>query len=342
MSLGLGALRLVPPPQPAGSAQTYNVDDPTNPDPAAASGDNVVSIELEDGSVSINLGPNPQRPATEAEHSSNLAEFLAPETLAELSTQLLMSIEDDDRSRDDWLSNRAKGIEMLGFRLEDPATGSSAPLDGMSRVRHPMLAEAVIRFQATSRGELLPADGPVKIRDDNPGGIRSMPAEALALQTDMNRYITYSLPEYYPDTDRMLFWVGLGGSGFKKVYHCPIRRRPVSDAVDAKDLIVNAKAVDLTSANRKTHRIKMKPSTLRRMQIVGAYRDIYVPPPYTTELDAVDEESSAVSGMSVTYSLNEKDNEHTIYECYCELDIPGFEHTNPDGERPGLLCRTKS
>ena len=100
-----------------------------------------------------------------------------------------------------------------------------------------------------------------------------------ALEKDMNHYLTVTATEYIPDTDRMMFYIGFGGDGFKKVYNCPLRNRPVSESVDAEDIIVSNAATDIRNSGRVTHRIKMRPSMLRRMQIAGAYRDVPLSPP---------------------------------------------------------------
>ena len=143
----------------------------------------------------------------------------------------------------------------------------------MSKVRHPLLLEAVLRFQANARSELLPTDGPVKVRTEGDNDTYQEDELADALQADLNHYLTTTAREYYPDTDRMLFMLGFGGTAFKKVYFCPLRGRPVSESVDADDLIVNNAATDLSTAKRITHRVNMKPSTVKRLQILGVYRD---------------------------------------------------------------------
>lgn len=321
-SLGLGAIALGgPPPRIPGASA---------PEPSSV-------LELDDGSVVVTIGEElPEEPATQGEvpHDANLAEYLQESTLQDIATALLSEIQMDDASRQQWLADRAAAIEQLGFTRETPQSPSSAPLAGMSQVRHPMLAEAVLRFQANARGELLPADGPVKVRLDDPFASTETDLRANNLQRGLNRYLTTTSPEYYPDTDRMLFWVGLGGCAFKKVYHCPIRRRPVSDSVDAKDLIVSNAATDLASAPRITHIVRMKPSTLRRMQIVGAYRTIDMAQPAPVEQTAVDTAQQQISGIAPPSSMSSS-AEYELYECYCELDIPGYEHMQ-DGEPTGL------
>ena len=195
-------------------------------------------------------------------------------------------------------------------------------MEGISRVRHPLLLEAVLRFQANARSELLPTDGPVKIRDD---GSSEQSALADALEKDLNHFLTATAKEYYPDTDRMLLMLGFGGTSFKKLYFCPLRNRPVSETVDAIDLIVNNNATDLSNAKRVTHRVMMKPSTVKRLQILGVYRSLDLSTPNAPELDSVQREKKATEGIAPE-SNNPEDRDRELYECYCELNIKGFEH----------------
>lgn len=294
-----------------------------------------LEIENEDGSVTITIGSTRDMEGAE-DHEANLALFMSDYDLAMVAEDLLAGIADDDASRQEWLQTRARGLEMLGIKLEDPRgdTGpGSAPLEGMSTVRHPLLLEAVLRFQANARGELLPANGPVKVRNDGVG-TNEQDVMASALEKYLNHYLTSVAVEYYPDTDKMLFDVGMGGSSFKKVYNDPILRRPVSLTVDADDLIVNNTATSLSTAKRITHRSVMKPSTLRRMQLLGAYRDIDLGVP-VDETDILEQTKRGIEGI-IAYSTNIEDVDYTIYECYCELDLPGFEHVTEDDEKTGL------
>jgi hypothetical protein len=183
----------------------------------------------------------------------------------------------------------------------------------------------VLRFQANARSELLPTDGPVKIRNDNNDASFQQDMLANALQKDLNHYLTSTAAEYYPDTDRMLLMLGFGGTSFKKVYYCPLRNRPVSETVDADDLIVNNAATDLKNAKRITHRSYMRASTVRRLQILGVYKDTDLPVPLDPTLDAAQREEKSQQGISPS-AFRPQDRDREIYECYCELDVPGFEH----------------
>jgi len=293
---------------------------------------NVLEIEHGDGSISVSLDGSPiesaEDDADDPDWFDNLVDRIPEAELSRISSELLSGIEDDLTSRNEWIENRAQGIKLLGLKIEVPGVqGASdgAPVEGMSKVRHPLLLEAVLRFQANARSEMLPTDGPIKIRNDDNDATAQEDLTATALQRDLNHYLTSTASEYYPDTDRMLLMLGFGGTSFKKVYYCPLRNRPVSESVDADDLIVNNAATDLENAKRITHRIMMRPSTVKRMQILGVYRDVELGTPNMPKQDAFQKEEKDQQGVS-QQSTNPSDRDREIYECYCELDIDGFNH----------------
>jgi len=350
-------LRLVDPPEPNPFEGPSTVDIPGD-DPNVSLTDGVLKVINPDASVTIDFNPDLSAAAPdEADFYRNLAGELDSGTLSKIASDLLTAIQYDEDSRKDWLDTRARGIKLLGLKLEEPrsdAGTSSAPLEGMASIRHPLLLEATIRFQANARGELLPATGPVKVRNDAvpkpenqqapftqvpaapgvghnggpplDGAVEGDALDALgdALEKDMNHYLTVTATEYVPDTDRMLFHIGFGGDGFKKVYNCPLRRRPVSESVDAADIIVSNAATDIRNCGRVTHKIKMRPATLRRMQIVGAYRDVALTPPNAAEpVNVVEQAKANIAGVRAQ-PLRPEDADYTVYECYCELDIAKF------------------
>ncbi len=302
---------------------------------------NILRIEHADGSVSISLDGKPITEKSEAERAktwfANLVEDIDEGELQTIADNLITGIQDDIDSRKEWIEDRAQGIKLLGLKIEIPGLAGAAdgaPVEGMSKVRHPLLLEACLRFQANARSELLPTDGPVKIRNDAVGTTVEHDFTATALEKDLNHYLTGVATEYYPDTDRMLLMLGFGGTAFKKVYFCPLRNRPVSESVDADDLIVNNAATDLSTAKRITHRVYMRPSTVKRLQILGVYRDVDLGVPKTPELDSVQRAQNDQQGIAPeTYKPEDRDRE--IYECYCELDIRGFEHKYK-GKESGL------
>ena len=301
----------------------------------------ILSIEHDDGSITVSLDGRSLVEDSEAERAAewfgNLVEEIDQQTLGLIADDLLRGVRDDLDSRQDWIEDRAQGLKLLGLKVEIPGlqgAADGAPVEGMSRVRHPLLLEAVLRFQANARSELLPTDGPVKVRDDADKDSPEQQQLADALENDLNQYLTTTAKEYYPDTDRMLFMLGFGGTAFKKVYFCPLRGRPVSETVDADDLIVNNAATTLADSKRITHRVFMRPSTVRRLQILGAYRDIDLSTPSQYSADEVKREKADQQSISID-SMNPEDRDREIYEIYCELDIPGFEHKYK-GKETGL------
>lgn len=304
--------------------------------------DGFIKIERPDGSVTIDFsgqGSQPQGEPLQGGFNRNLADRMDEVELTGLVADLLEGIEADEQSRKEWMDIRRDGIRMLALKIEEPKSSTAladlnAPLEGMSNLRHSLMTEAVVAFQAGARGELLPAAGPIKIQNSGPpspppasaGTDGSMPIDELAnaLEKDLNFYLTDIASEYIPDTDRMYFQVAYGGDAFKKLYHCPIRRRPVSESVEAQDLIVSNAATDLGSCGRVTHRIKMRKSVMRRMQLGGAYLDIDLPrQPEVRPPNEVEKEKSEIGGYR-TQPIRPQDADYEVFECYTELDLPQF------------------
>ena len=325
------------PSAPIGLADGVSVTvDGRDATPAAG---NSSRIELGDGSSLISFNRRP--PASASGRSGfydNIVEDIDDSDLSRLASDLVMGIESDIQSLADRHADLAEGVAMLGFKLEAPrsdATSQGAPTEGMSRVYHPLLAEAVLRAQANARGELLPAEGPVKV--EATGGDQGEGGDDLAeaLEKAMNRFFTSVDKGYYPDTIRMLFDVAFSGSGFKKCYSCPVRRRPVSESIKSEHFIVADATRDLSTCGRKTHIIEMDASTFKRMQIIGVYRDIDLSDPTGGSSNPVDLAKNETAGINPGTARPE-DKPRTLYETYAELDIPGFEDKDKKGEVTGL------
>ncbi|MEJ2124147.1 MAG: hypothetical protein P8Y47_04865 [Alphaproteobacteria bacterium] len=283
----------------------------------------------EDGGIVFSLPE--QQETLERNHHENLADFLDESELDAISGELIPLIEEDEQSRAEWLEHRAKGVELLGLKVQEQmkSGNGAASVDGLSAVRHPILLDACVHYQSTATAELLPAKGPVRVV--NSSGDTAKDAIAVKLQRSLNAYLR-SIPEYYPDTERAIFQSGWSGAAFKKGYHCPLRRRPTVESVDAKDLIISDRATCLEDAPRVTHLVDMDSAKFTRMKIAGAYRKIDLSMPVEKD-DIVDEKIADTQG--VRPSSNPKSLSRPIYECYCDWDIPGYEHLL-DGEPSGL------
>lgn len=346
----LGSIRLPPflmdggdPPDFGGlqdrfPPKTIDLDD----DEPEIDRDKSLKIENPDGSVVVYVGPR-RIPREEVDFGDNLAEVIPEGTLNSIADELLRLIESDNQSRREWLETRARGMQLMGLRIESMRSNGSdgsAPLEGQSQIRATLLAEAVIRFGANAFAELCPTDGPAKCTEDSSGSTPALDDLANALEKDLNHYLTVTDKPWVPDTDQMLLRVGLDGCVFKKVYHDPILRRPVSRAVYGDDLIVNNSATSVYDAGRITHRVFMRKSMIRRMQLVGAYRDINLYDPGYVERTPTELEGEQISGVRKDDNLEPEDRDHEIMECYCELDLPGFEHET-DGDPDGLAVPYK-
>lgn len=269
----------------------------------------------------------------------NLAEGMDDMALAALAGQLLDGIEADLQSRQEWEETANKASRYLGIRLTDP--DSSVSVDGtITKAIATCMLQANIKLWGTARAELLNVNGPVKVRredvtqkpgqgigagiappgvghnsGDDPDLTRDQLADALAM--DMNHYLTVTDREYYPDFSKMLRARALIGNAFRKVYRCPLKRRPVSVWVKAQDLIISNDCSHLSGAGRRTERIRYRQATMKRLQAMGHYRDVTLAHPTgrTTDTEVAIAEQE---GIAPAPQLPE-DFEHLVYECYCEV-----------------------
>jgi hypothetical protein len=285
-----------------------------------------IEIPQPDGGVVINLDDHRKKEeAGEQDWFKNLANDIDPHKLSIIANDLLDAIEADARSRQGHLDVIARGMSLLGLKLEQPRSNvgdSSATSEGLSPVTNPLLLEAILKGWANARAELLPAEGPVKIAIE--GDETAQQDElAEALERDMNFYLTKTASEYVPETSYMILWgTYFTGSGFKKVYRCPMRRRPVSETVKTEDLIVSDTAKDLKSCSRITHQIQMRPSVMKRMMNIGAYRDVQLTQP-TSEPNRVEQKIAGIQGTQFQTDRPE-DQPYNLYETQCEIDLPDY------------------
>ena len=263
----------------------------------------------------------------QAEQDANLAEVMDERDLMDISSELISYYEDDKSGRQEWEDAYTEGLELLGIRYEQ----REEPFRGSSGVTHPLIAEAVTQFQAQAYKELLPSSGPVRTQVVG-AATPEVEMQSRRVQEFMNYQIINVMDEYDPEMDRLLFYLPLAGSAFKKVYFDDILDRAVSRFVPADDLYVPYNATDLNSASRITHLIRMNTNDVRKFQAAGFYRDIELSP-YDSD-DEVREKERSLMGVEKTGA---DDQDCTILEVHTDLDLPGFEHVNPiDGEQTGI------
>jgi len=297
---------------------------------AAAAAMEPIEIEIEDpeavriGIDGLEIEITPEK-ETADDFDANLAEYLDERELAQICGDLLGDVESDVSSRKDWMQTYTDGIELLGMKLED----RSEPWEGACGVYHPLLSEALVKFQAETVMETLPPAGPVKtviVGKETPEKM----AAADRVQKDMNYQITEEMPEFRPEHERMCWGLGLSGNAFKKVYYDPNLERQVSLFVPAEDLIVPYGATDLQSAERVTHVMRKTENELRKLQVAGFYRDVDLGDPVSS-FDEVEKKIAEKMGFQAS-----SDDRFKILEIQVNLDIPGHEDVDKDGEPTGI------
>ena len=288
-----------------------------------------IEIEIEDPeSVHINMDGieiDIEKAQDSEEFNKNLAEELTEGELTLLAGDLIGDFDGDVASRKDWIQTYVDGLELLGLKIEE----RSEPWDGACGVYHPILAEAVTKFQSETIMDTFPAAGPVK--GEIIGKETQEKKEAMErVVDDMNYELTEKMTEYRSEHERMLWGTALSGNGFKKVYVDPGLDRQVSIYVPSEDLVVPYGASNLETAERVSHVMRKTENELLRLQLDGFYRDIELGAPQNT-LDEVEKKIAEKLGFRAT-----TDSRYKLIEMQVDLDLPGFEHEDEKGNATGL------
>jgi hypothetical protein len=270
--------------------------------------ENPESVTLDDGSMEITIIPG--KDVAGDEFNANLAEDLDEGQLTELSGDLIGEYDADISSRKDWLTTYVDGLELLGLKVED----RTEPWPGACNVYHPLMTEALVKFQAETMMETFPASGPVKTQIV--GKITTDKEQAAErVQEDMNFQLMDKMPEYRPEHERMLWGLGLAGNAFKKVYYDPNLERQVSMYVPAEDIVVPYGASNLETAERVTHVMRKTKNELRKLMVAGFYRDVDLGEPFL-DVDEAEKKIAEKLGFNPT-----EDDRYKILEMHVNLDL---------------------
>jgi hypothetical protein len=255
----------------------------------------------------------------------NLAEVIDEKELVSIVSDLVSDYEDDISSRKDWMQTYVDGLQLLGLKIED----RTDPWPGACGVYHPLLSEALVKFQAETIMSTFPAAGPVKtqiIGKETP----DKREKAQRVMDDMNYQLTDVMTEFRPEHERMVWGLGLSGNAFKKVYYDPNMERQTSIYVTADDIVVPYGASNIETAERVTHVMRKTENDLRKLQVSGFYCDIDLGEP-NNELDEVEKKIAEKMGFRAT-----SDNRYKLLEMNVNLDLPGYEHKDENGEPTGI------
>src|SRR5215472_11128141 len=251
----------------------------------------------------------------------NLAERLPDSVIQAITEEVIEGVSADEMTRQGLMEQYREGLDLLGGKIEE-ITASQGQKRGISRLGDTTLIECMIKYHAGALAELLPAAGPAKV--STTGRVGSAEEQAAQDFADMfNYYLTEIATEYYPDTSQMLMHQGYCGNAYKKIYRCPMRNRPVSESVRMMDLIVSEEAVNLDNALRVTHQFYPSRAELKRMMILGRYRDVSIPhatAPRSPSTMAI-QRSEGIAGQS----FRPQDVPLYLYETDLSLETDHFQ-----------------
>jgi hypothetical protein len=288
-----------------------------------------IEIEIEDPeSISIKAGDleiEIEKEDMDDEFNENLAENLDDDVLAELAGDLLGEYQSDVDSRKDWVQTYVDGLELLGLKIEE----RTEPWPGACGVYHPLLSEAIVKFQSETIMETFPAAGPVKTSILGQETQERIEA-AQRVKEDMNYQLTEVMVEYRPEHERMLWGLGLSGNAFKKVYFDPNLDRQVSLFVPAEDIVVPYGASSLETSERVTHVMRKTKNELRKLQVMGFYKDVELDDP-TDTLDEIEKKIAEQMGFKAS-----QDDRYKLLEMHVYLDLPGYEDKDEKGKETGI------
>ena len=288
-----------------------------------------IEIEIEDpesvkiGIDGMEIEIEPAEPSDE-DFDANLAEYMSEGDMTEIAGDLLGDFEDDISARKDWIQTYVDGLELLGMKIEE----RTEPWEGACGVYHPLLSEALVKFQAETIMETFPAAGPVKTLIIGKETQEKKDA-AQRVQDDMNYQLTDVMTEYRPEHERMIWGLGLSGNAFKKVYFDPALDRQVSMFIPAEDIVVPYGASSLEQSPRVTHVMRKTENEVKRLQFAGFYRDVELEEP-SGALDEVEKKIAEKMGFRAT-----SDDRYKLLEMHVDLDLPGYEDEE-DGEKTGI------
>ena len=257
--------------------------------------------------------------------NANLVDEVPGDVLETLASDLQEDISNDLSTRKEWEDTYKEGLTLLGLKYEE----RTEPWNGACGVFHPMITEAVVRFQSETITETFPAAGPVRTKIIGKETVKKKEA-AGRVQEDMNYQLTDVMVEFRPEHERMLWSLPATGSAFKKVYYDPNIERQISLFVPAEDIILPYGTTELSSCQRITHRMRKTENEIIKLQQAGFYADVELGEPTKFKSD-IQERKDKESGLSASY-----DDRYELYECHIDLDLPGFEDKDDDGEPTGI------
>jgi len=279
------------------------------------------AVRIRTGDLEIDI----EKDYEEEGFEDNLAEYIPDDELSMIASELVDAYEEDVSSRKDWIQTYVDGLDLLGMKLEE----RTEPWSGACGVTHPLLTEALVKFQSETIMETFPASGPVKTKIIGKETPEKKEA-AERVQADLNFRLTEGMPEYRPEQERLLWGLGLSGNAFKKVYFDPSLDRETATYIPAEDVVVPYGASSLKTSERVTHVMRKTENELRKLQVAGFYLDVDLGDPVNTIEEVEKKIAEKLGFRAVT------DDRYKLLEMHVDIDLPGYEDVDEDGEPTGI------
>jgi hypothetical protein len=282
------------------------------------------AVHIRAGDMEIDIEPG--EPSID-DFDANLAEYIPDSALMTMAGDLASDVDNDKNSRKEWEKAYVTGLKLLGLQIEE----RTEPWNGASGVFHPMITEAVVRFQSETITETFPAMGPVRAKIVGKETPEKKDA-AMRVQEDMNFQLTEVMQEFRPEHERMLWSLPATGSAFKKVYFDPNLGRQTSVFIPAEDILLPYGTSDIQTCYRVTHIMRKTKNEIVKLQQAGFYRDVDIGSP-DKHIDEINKAKDKETGFA---DLN--DERYTLCESHVDLvmkDDPLCD-VDEDGEPTGI------
>lgn len=309
----------------------------------------IITTDPDSGDVILEEVSKPQMgrvSLAEVPHFENLALHMAQDVLDEVAQKLTEQVTYDDDARTVRLKQQSRNYDLLGYGPESEP--DNIDYEAADTSGHPLLAQALTRFQAKALSALLPSDEKAVVavpRQDfdaipdpqmREQARREANASAKRVEKFYTEYLFVKHPSYVDDTDSILNNSGLNGVGLRKIGldMTRINRKVTIERVPPQNLLLSYDA-ETYSDGRLTHIRFMQSQDLIKAIRSEVYRDVEINA-FTSEQpdDPVTRAQDKIAG--ITQQLGQEGDVHKVYDIYCWLFLAGDEH--PQGHaRPYIV-----
>lgn len=247
----------------------------------------------------------------------NLATKLNEEQKNKISKQVIDGFNADLASRSKWEEIRKTSSEMFALYREE----KTEPWTGCSNVKLPMMTTAVLQFHARAYEALLP---PKNICKSVPLGKENSDV-LLARRTEkyMNYLLDYKMTEYRQSMDVTLEKLAIDGCVIRKTFYDPIKKRVVSDYLNASDFVINSTVRYLEDSPRHSQIIMKSVNDIKILQQRGIYldTDIDIDVPGQNDTDSIQDQAKKNDGNE--FVKNDETTPRKIIEQHTYIDTGG-------------------